>query len=208
MSAEPLIAGVDEVGRGALFGPVVAAVVVTVPSGFARLWELGVKDSKQLSPQKRQKLSQQIQRDFVCRIGYATVKEIDRLNIFHASLLAMSRAIGKLPLSPSLCWVDGKHIIKDLSIPQKAVIQGDQQSPVIAAASIVAKVWRDDLITRWHRSYPDYGLSRHKGYGTAQHLEAIGNYGVTSQHRLSFSPCQPRWEHDCRTNCSRVIEIS
>lgn len=82
MSAEPLIAGVDEVGRGALFGPVVAAVVVTVPSGFPQLWELGVKDSKQLSPQKRQKLSQQIQRDFVCRIGYATVEEIDRLNIF------------------------------------------------------------------------------------------------------------------------------
>jgi ribonuclease HII len=158
---------------------VVAAVVVTVPSGFARLWELGVKDSKQLSPQKRQKLSRQIQRDFVCRIGYATVKEIDRLNIFHASLLAMSRAIGKLPLSPGLCWIDGKHIIKDLSIPQKAVIQGDQKSPVIAAASIVAKVWRDDLITRWHRRY-----------GTAQHLEAIGNHGLTSQHRLSFSPCQ------------------
>jgi ribonuclease HII len=83
-----------------LYSPVVAAVVVTVPSGFARCWELGVKDSKQLSPQKRQQLSQQIQRDFVCRIGYATVKEIDRLNIFHASLLAMSRAIGKLPLSP------------------------------------------------------------------------------------------------------------
>ncbi len=120
----------------------------------------------------------------------------------------MSRAIGKLPLSPSLCWVDGKHIIKDLSIPQKAVIQGDQQSPVIAAASIVAKVWRDDLITRWDRRYPDYGLARHKGYGTAQHLEAIGNHGVTSQHRRSFSPCQPRLELDCRTICSRVIEIS
>jgi ribonuclease HII len=113
----------------------------------------------------------------------------------------MSRAIGKLPLSPSLCWVDGKHIIKDLSIPQKAVIQGDQQSPVIAAASIVAKVWRDDLITRWDRRYPDYGLARHKGYGTAQHLEAIDNHGVTSQHRRSFSPCQSRLEHDCQTNC-------
>jgi ribonuclease HII len=77
-----------------------------------------------------------------------------------------------------------------LSIPQKAVIQGDQQSPVIAAASIVAKVWRDDLIARWHGRYPDHGLPRHKGYGTAQHLEAIGNHGLTSQHRLSFSPCQ------------------
>jgi ribonuclease HII len=190
MREELLIAGVDEVGRGALFGPVVAAVVVTVPSFFPRLWELGVKDSKQLSPQKRQKLSQQIQRDFVCRIGYATVKEIDRLNIFQASLLAMSRAVQKLPISPSLCLIDGKHIIKYLSIPQKAVIKGDQRSPVIAAASIVAKVWRDDLITRWQGRYPDYGLARHKGYATAQHLQAIRDYGVTPQHRLSFHPCQ------------------
>jgi ribonuclease HII len=190
MREEPLIAGVDEVGRGALFGPVVAAVVVTSPSFFSQLWELGVKDSKQLSPQKRQKLSQQIQKDFVCRIGYATVEEIDRLNIFQASLLAMARAIRKLPVSPCLCLIDGKHTIKDLSIPQEAVIKGDQRSPLIAAASIVAKVWRDDLITRWERRYPDYALARHKGYGTAQHQQAIRNYGVTSQHRLSFSPCQ------------------
>lgn len=191
MSAEPLIAGVDEVGRGALFGPVVAAVVVTPASFFPQLLELGVKDSKQLSPQKRQKLSQKIQSLAVaCRIGYATVEEIDRLNIFHASLLAMSRAIQKLPLCPNLCLLDGKHIIKDLSIPQEAVIKGDQRSPLIAAASIVAKVWRDDLITRWEPRYPNYALARHKGYGTAQHLQAIRDYGITPQHRRSFRPCQ------------------
>jgi ribonuclease HII len=190
MTEEPLIAGVDEVGRGALFGPVVAAVVVTAPSFFPQLLELGVKDSKQLSPQKRQQLSQQLQADFVCRIGYATVIEIDRLNIFHASLLAMARAIQKLPVSPYLCLIDGKHTIKDLSIPQEAVIKGDQRSPTIAAASIVAKVWRDDLITRWEQRYPDYALPRHKGYATAQHLQAIRIHGITPQHRRSFSPCQ------------------
>jgi ribonuclease HII len=91
-----------------------------------------------------------------------------------------------------LLFAGSNHTIKDLSIPQKAVIKEDQRSPVIAAASIIAKVWRDDLITRWERRYPDYALARHKGYGTPQHLQAIRNYGVTSQHRLSFSPCQRR----------------
>jgi ribonuclease HII len=187
----PLIAGVDEVGRGALFGPVVAAVVVTPRSDFSRLLALGVKDSKRLSPKRREELSARIQAIAVeCRVGYATVAEIDRLNIFQASLLAMARSVQKLSSVPSLCLVDGMHTIEHLSIAQEAMIQGDRRSPLIAAASIVAKVWRDDLITRWAKRYPHHAIDLHKGYGTAKHLQAIREFGITSQHRRSFSPCR------------------
>ncbi|WP_422661933.1 ribonuclease HII [Pannus brasiliensis] len=191
METAPLIAGVDEVGRGALFGPVVAAVVVVRRSDFPRLIELGVRDSKRLTPRRREKLSDRIREIAVeVRVGYATVAEIDRLNIFHASLLAMRRAVTKLSCTPSLCLIDGMHTLVDLSIVQEAMVKGDERSPAIAAASIVAKVWRDDLITRWAKRYPDHALDLHKGYGTARHLQAIREFGITSQHRRSFSPCR------------------
>jgi ribonuclease HII len=187
----PLIAGVDEVGRGALFGPVVAAAVVVPLAALSRLSEFGVRDSKRLAPERRRQLDARVRELAVeVRVAYATVEEIDRLNILRATLLAMGRAVRKLSVVPSLCLVDGQYTLDDLSIEQEAMVRGDERSPAIAAASIVAKVWRDDLIVRWSGRYPDHGLDRHKGYGTEGHRRAIREFGVTPQHRLSFRPCR------------------
>jgi len=181
------IAGVDEVGRGALFGPVVAAAVVLPQSALPQLSLIGVKDSKQLSAKKRVALAQNI-KELVTnwQIGYATVKEIDELNILQASLLAMKRAVTKLKLKPEICLVDGNKTIPELLIPQENIIKGDQISPAIAAASIIAKVWRDELIVRWAKSYPNYDLITNKGYGTQRHRQALLKYGPSAQHRMSF----------------------
>lgn len=191
LKGEFLLAGVDEVGRGAWFGPVVAAVVLLHPSAIAQLRKLGVKDSKQLSPKRRRELDQKI-RDLAlaCQIGYGTAAEIDRLNILQASLLAMKRAIDKLNMTPHFCLVDGKQPIPGLCLPQKTLIKGDQRSPLVAAASIVAKVWRDGLMVRLAQKYTQYDLATNKGYGTAKHRLALQQYGTTAQHRLSFRPCR------------------
>lgn len=186
-----LIAGVDEVGRGCLFGPVVAGTVVVPIQLLPQLAALNIKDSKQLSAKKRLELSQDIQKLALCvKVGYASVKEIDRLNILQASLLAMKRSVNRLTVKPDFYLIDGKYIIPDLEIVQKNVIKGDQRSLVIAAASIIAKVWRDQLIMRLAKRYPEYDLSQNKGYGTVKHRQAIEKWGVTPQHRLSFAPCQ------------------
>lgn len=186
-----MIAGVDEVGRGALFGPVVAAAVILPDSSLDRLSSLGVTDSKQLSAAQRQELVQWIyQLAINCQIGYASVREIDQLNILQASLLAMKRSIKRLKPQPDLCLIDGNQLIPGLPIPQQTVIKGDQVSLAIAAASIVAKVWRDELITRLARKHPAYDLATNKGYGTVAHRQAIAQYGITLYHRKSFSPCQ------------------
>ncbi|NER23230.1 MAG: ribonuclease HII [Symploca sp. SIO1C2] len=189
--SEQLIAGVDEVGRGALFGPVVAAAVILPASALPQLALAGVKDSKQLSASRRLKLSQEIQRQAIdWKIGYATREEIDQINILQASLLAMRRAILKLKVKPDLCLVDGKQSLQELPIPQQSMIKGDQRSLEIAAASVVAKVWRDDLVMRLATKYPDYDLAANKGYGTQRHRLALQQYGPSPQHRLSFSPCR------------------
>lgn len=186
-----LVAGVDEVGRGALFGPVVAAVVVLSPSAIAELVAEQIKDSKQLSSARRLKLAEKI-----CavaldwRIGYASTAEIDEINILQASLLAMKRAVLKLKVQPTICLVDGNQPIKDLFIPQETMIKGDERSPLIAAASIVAKVWRDALIVRLAAKYPMYDLVANKGYGTERHRQAVQIYGPSPLHRKSFRPCQ------------------
>ncbi|PSF33106.1 ribonuclease HII [Aphanothece hegewaldii CCALA 016] len=187
-----LIAGVDEVGRGCLFGPVVAAAVVLPVCDIPKLIEIGVKDSKLLTLKRRTELNKIIKQTVLeTRIGYAKVQEIDQINILQASLLAMQRSITKLKQQPTICLVDGRQKIPDLSMPQYNIIKGDQRSPVIAAASIVAKVWRDDLILRWSKKYQEeYDLAANKGYGTQKHLQALAKNGVTSQHRLSFRPCQ------------------
>ncbi|NJO77395.1 MAG: ribonuclease HII [Cyanobacteria bacterium RM1_2_2] len=185
-----LIAGVDEVGRGALFGPVVAAAVILPANVMTPLIQAGVADSKQLSPKHRQILAQHIQTSaLTCKIGIASVREIDRFNILQASLLAMRRAIARLQPQPQICLIDGNQRIPDLVIPQQTIVQGDCKSISIAAASIVAKVWRDQLIVRLAARYPGYDLAANKGYGTAKHRQALQQLGVSRQHRRSFSPC-------------------
>ncbi len=187
-----IVAGVDEVGRGALFGPVVAAAVILSPAALTLLQDLGVTDSKKLAAKQRQYLVQQIYAvaDASC-VGWASSVEIDRLNILQASLLAMRRAVLRLQPLPQFCLIDGNQPIPNLDIPQQTMIQGDQKSTAIAAASIVAKVWRDQLLTRLENRYPGYDLKTNKGYGTAKHKQAIQQIGLTRYHRRSFSPCRP-----------------
>ena len=186
-----IIAGVDEVGRGALFGPVVAAAVILPNSALADLAIAGVTDSKLLSPSERQRLAVQIRSIAIAhRIGYASVREIDRLNILQASLLAMKRAIVKLSIQPDFCLIDGNQCIPGLLVPQQAVVKGDQKFTAIAAASILAKVWRDELMIRLGLRYPQYDFAANKGYGTVNHRQAIQKYGITPHHRTSFSPCR------------------
>jgi ribonuclease HII len=184
-----LIAGVDEVGRGCLFGPVVAAAVI-LPQ-VTGLEAKGVTDSKKLSPLRRQELVLEIQQVAIAyQIGMASVAEIDRLNILQSSLLAMKRAIDRLSPQPDFCLIDGNQKVPNLEIPQQTVVKGDGQKVAIAAASILAKVWRDRLIVRLAAKYPGYDLETNKGYGTAKHLAGLRQFGVSRQHRLSFSPCQ------------------
>jgi ribonuclease HII len=187
---DTLIAGVDEVGRGALFGSVVAAAVVLPLWAIPQLIALGVKDSKKLSPVKRQQLIQPI-KDLVTgwQISSASVAEIDELNILQASLLAMRRSVLNLPVTPNICLIDGNFLVPNLNLAQKNVVKGDLRSPIIAAASILAKVWRDELITDWAQQYPEYDLARNKGYSTAKHRLAIAQQGITPEHRRSFKSC-------------------
>ena len=190
---EDLIAGVDEVGRGALFGMVVTAAVILPKTAIIDCQNWGIKDSKKLSARRRELLVPQIQQAAIAyNIGIATVAEIDDLNILQATLLAMRRAIMGLAITPELCLIDGNKSIPDLDIPQQTLIKGEDKSISIAAASILAKVWRDRLTIELAEIYPMYHLAKNKGYGTAQHLMAIEKYGITPEHRQSFSPCQGR----------------
>lgn len=188
---QDLVAGVDEVGRGALFGPVVAAAVILAPEAEAKLRQAGVKDSKQLSAARRLALAAQIQPLAVdYQIAAASVREIDRFNILQAALLAMRRAVLKLEPQPGLCLVDGNQRIPALDIPQQTMIKGDQRQLAIAAASILAKVWRDTLMGRLAQKYPAYDLAANKGYGSPKHRLALQQFGPSAQHRRSFRPCQ------------------
>lgn len=186
-SGSTIIAGIDEVGRGALFGPVVAAVAIAPLSSLPLLIDLGVKDSKKLTATKRQKLIEPIMAAISeTKIGLASAIEIERLNILQASLLAMKRAVLQLKCTPTLCLVDGIHKIAELSIPQQTLVKGDERSPLIAAASILAKVWRDNLIVNLATTYPQYDLAANKGYPTLKHRQALQIYGACPEHRRSF----------------------
>ncbi len=185
-------AGVDEVGRGALFGPVVAAAVIVPEVAIASLTTAGVADSKTLSAKKRESLAVEIRRLTSVGIGLATAYEIDRINILQASLLAMRRAIFQLSPLPNYCLIDGNQRIPDLPIEQKTIIKGDRSVLAIAAASIIAKVWRDKLIIRLDRRYPGYDLASNKGYGSAKHRSGIALHGISRQHRQSFRSCQSK----------------
>ena len=179
-----LIAGVDEVGRGSLVGPVYAAAVILNKSINKKL----LKDSKKLTKKKREILSKYIKQNSIWAIGQASVKEIERINILHASLLAMKRAIKKLKEKPDLVLVDGNKLpyIKNYNL--KSIIKGDQKIPSISAASIIAKVKRDKIVSNLGKKFRGYYWNQNYGYGTNQHLTAIKNLGITSQHRKNFSP--------------------
>ncbi len=181
---EVLIAGVDEVGRGPLAGPVVAAAVVLDPQTPIA----GLKDSKLLSPLRRETLAAAIrERARYWSLGRADVAEIDALNILQASLLAMQRAVEGLPVVPQRVLVDGRHLPR-LSCPAEAIVKGDARVAEISAAAIIAKVARDTEMQRLHERYPGYGFDRHKGYPTKEHREQLVALGVTPQHRRSFAP--------------------
>jgi ribonuclease HII len=179
-----LLAGVDEAGRGPLAGPVVAAAVI--------LDELnpiaGLADSKKLTARQREALFDEIRaKALCCSIALASVEEIDELNILHATMLAMRRAVEGLRLKPSLVQVDGNRV-PPLQVPAQAIVKGDAKVKAISAASILAKVHRDRLCDELHQAHPQYGFDGHKGYPTADHLAALREHGATPHHRRSFGP--------------------
>jgi ribonuclease HII len=179
-----LIAGVDEAGRGPLFGPVVAAAVI-LESGFHFN---GLTDSKKLSAKKRAELDAAIRLNaIVFAIAEVDAETIDRINIRRASLLAMRRAVEQLALNPDFLLIDGRDTI-DWECEQQAVIRGDGTSFSIAAASVLAKVYRDRLLVELDGVYPGYGLARHKGYGSREHMAALARLGPTPLHRMSYRP--------------------
>lgn len=179
----PRIAGVDEAGRGCLAGPVVAAAVVLAPDAHID----GLDDSKKLTPAARETLFEAIIADALAvGIGQGSPAEIDELNILHASLEAMRRAVRNLALAPDYLLIDGNRPIADAPWPQETVVKGDARSLSIAAASIVAKVTRDRLMVRLHDDYPEYGWAGHKGYPTASHYAALRTHGPSPHHRRSF----------------------
>ena len=179
-----LIAGVDEVGRGSLVGPVYAAAVILNKSINKKI----LKDSKKLTRPKREILSQYIKNNSTWAIGKASVKEIEKINILQASLLAMTRAIVKLKKKPSIVLIDGNKLPKIKNYKLNSVIKGDQKVPSISAASIVAKVTRDKMILKLGKKFKGYYWDKNCGYGTKQHLKAIKILGITSHHRKTFSP--------------------
>ena len=175
------VAGVDEVGRGSLFGPVVAAAVILDSARPIR----GLNDSKQLVPERREELAVQI-RERAMAFGVAAVDaaRIDQMNIYHASRLAMRQAVDALSPAPDFLLVDAVRI--DLPLPQQSIIKGDCRSASIAAASIIAKVERDCWMRAWDTMFPEYRLASHKGYATPEHLDALTRLGPTPLHRSSF----------------------
>ena len=175
-----MIAGTDEVGRGCLAGPVVAAAVILkedIP---------GLTDSKKISPKKREFLADLILEKSFFAYGVVSNNKIDKINILNASLLAMKRAILNLPVRPSMVLVDGTFK-PDLDIPMRAIIGGDSSENAISAASIIAKVYRDNLMTKYDSIFPLYDLKGNKGYGTKKHLEALKNFGHCEIHRTTFN---------------------
>lgn len=177
------ICGVDEAGRGPLAGPVCAAAVILdtdVPID-------GINDSKKLSEKKREALYDVItQKALAYGIAFATVEEIEEHNILNATYLAMNRAIEQLKIKADFALIDGNRVPTDIKVDCKTVVKGDSKSMSIAAASILAKVTRDRLLLDYHEKYPQYNFAKHKGYGTAEHMEAIRKFGISEVHRPSF----------------------
>ncbi len=181
-----LIAGVDEVGRGPLVGDVVTAAVILDPSKPIE----GLTDSKKLSEKKRNALAEIIKRDALAwSIGRADPSEIDELNILHATMLAMQRAVARLDIQPEHVLIDGNRV-PNLPMAGNAVVKGDALVPEISAASIIAKVARDQEMDELDQIHPEYGFAKHKGYPTKLHFEMLAKFGPTPHHRKSFKPVQ------------------
>lgn len=191
LDQDALVAGVDEAGRGPLAGPLAVAAVILNPA-----WPIaGLDDSKKLSEKKREALYPQI---IEHALAYCIVlierEEIDRINIFQATMAGMSRAVAGLSPAAQTALIDGNQLPKDLPCPGRAIIGGDALEPAIGAASILAKVTRDRLLVAMDATYPGYGFAKHKGYGTAQHLQALQRLGPCPQHRHSFAPVRQMLE--------------
>ena len=179
-----VVCGVDEAGRGPLAGPVYAAAVILNPARAIR----GLADSKVLSAERRETLAARIKdRALAWSVAEASVEEIDRLNILHASMLAMRRAIESLRVRPEEAWIDGNHCPPGLDCRARAIVDGDALHRVISAASILAKTARDAEMRALHERYPGYGFDQHKGYATPEHLEALERLGPCAIHRRSFA---------------------
>ena len=178
------MAGVDEVGRGCLAGPVFSAAVILKKNVNTK----NIKDSKQISFKKRILLAKYIKKNSIYSIGIASVKEINNLNILNASLLSMKRALNKLKYKPLIAYIDGPFVPKNLKIKCKSFIKGDEKIKSIAAASIIAKVERDLFMINLAKKFPIYRWNKNFGYGTAEHLSILKKYGVTKHHRKKFAP--------------------
>lgn len=187
LNKDAVICGIDEVGRGPLVGPVVASAVILEQDHQY----LGITDSKALSQAKRSYFEQEIyNRARAVGIGIATVEEIDELNIYEATKVAMQRAIDQLSIKPDHLLIDAMKL--DNGIPQTSIIKGDLNSVSIAAASVIAKEYRDKLMSQYHIEYPGYDFDKNKGYGTKSHLEGLENYGITPIHRKTFEPIKSK----------------
>ncbi len=200
-----LIAGLDEAGRGPLAGPVVA-VACLLPRG---LFIAGVNDSKKLTPKARKRLFERLTTDpsIIYGIGIIEPIDIDRLNIYQATIQAMLKAIEQLSTYPDYLLVDGMGLPHPF-LPCRKIIKGDQLSQSIAAASIIAKETRDQLMCAYHEQWPQYGFDQHKGYGTAQHLEALDLHGPCPIHRHSFDPIKTRWPKEDMKNQVPQLELT
>jgi len=220
---EFLVVGVDEAGRGPLCGPVVASAVCYKNLSFAIPLELEkefslIRDSKKLSEKQREKMSDFIQEHFYVGLGIVHAETIDRINILEATFLAMKSAISQLMKnigaqhenydrsSQAYVLVDGNQEIPNLSLKQETVVGGDGMVKSIAAASIIAKVTRDRMIIEYDKQYPQYGLARHKGYGTKVHMDALRKYGPTPIHRMSFKPVQLSLPENVNKRFSNILK--
>ena len=178
------MAGVDEVGRGCLAGPVFAAAVILNNDINTK----NIKDSKKIPFRKRILLSEYIKKNSIYAVGTASVEEINEINILNASLLSMKRALSKLKLRPSIAYIDGLFVPKNMKIKCKALIKGDEKIISIAAASIVAKATRDLFMIKLGKNFPKYRWNKNFGYGTAEHIKSLRKYGITKHHRKKFKP--------------------
>ena len=184
MLATNKIAGVDEVGRGCLAGPVFSAAVILNRNINTK----NIRDSKKISFKERILLAKYIKKNSIYAIGVASVEEIEKINILNASLLSMKRALYKLKITPYVAYIDGIHAPKNLKINYKTFIKGDEKIICIAAASIIAKVSRDLFMIKLAEKYPNYKWEKNYGYGTKEHLNGLKKYGITKHHRTTFKP--------------------